>query len=700
MRRVGLIGAGFISDVHAEALRGLPGTRVSAIVDTNINAARRRARRWGVELVFGSVSEAIDEDAFDCAHVLVPPPAHSDVARSLIEAGKPVFMEKPFATSADQCSTLLAAAAERGITLGVNQNFVFHPAYMRLRRLIEGRVLGKARFLSCAYNVPVQQINAGQFEHWMFHAPGNMLLEQAVHPLSQIAFLAGRIEHVRAVPEPASERAPGISFYSTLGVTLRCELLPAQLWFGAGQSFPFWQITVICDDGTAVADMFANTLITYGRTRWPDPIDRVLSGGRMASAVLGDSFQNGMAYVLSTLRLARRSDAFFRSMASSISAYHAALDAARAPELDGRFGAMLVGVCETIRDQMSPSVPPLARTAVIRSQSRLDCDVAILGGTGFIGTHLVRRFLESGLTVSVMARGLQNVPEILRDDRVWLHRGDIGNSASLEDAIGNAPLVVNLAHGGGGESWEEICHAMVGGASNVARVCLARGVRRLIHVGSIAALYLGPQRRTITGLTPPDRYPERRESYSRAKTLCDRLLLEMHARDALPVCILRPGLVVGAGGTPFHLGVGFYNNEQHCMGWNRGRNSLPFVLVEDVAEAILKASQAENVLGRCYNLVGDVRLNARDYIALLGRALERPLHYHPQWPTRLWLNELGKGLVKRAIGRADKAPTRYDILSRGLTAEFDCSDAKRDLGWQPVADRDRFVQRAILVHAR
>jgi nucleoside-diphosphate-sugar epimerase len=44
-------------------------------------------------------------------------------------------------------------------------------------------------------------------------------------------------------------------------------------------------------------------------------------------------------------------------------------------------------------------------------------------------------------------------------------------------------------------------------------------------------------------------------------------------------------------------------------------------------------------------------------------------------------------------------PSRRDFLSRGMAATFDCADAKRDLGWQPEADADRFFARAVRVYA-
>ncbi len=273
----------------------------------------------------------------------------------------------------------------------------------------------------------------------------------------------------------------------------------------------------------------------------------------------------------------------------------------------------------------------------------------------------MQRFVAEGARVAVMARSVRNLPAVFGDDAVTLHAGDTRDSDAVVAAIGAAPIVVNLAHGGGGSSWEEVRDAMVGGAEVVARACNGR---RLIHIGSIAALYLGPQNIPVTGATLPDPQAEQRADYARAKAMTDRMLLDM---PGLKVCILRPGLVVGEGSSPFHSGVGIFNNEQHCIGWNAGRNPLPFVLVEDVADAILLAARAGGFDGRCYNLVGDVRLSARDYIAALAAAMQRPLKFHPQLVELLLAQEYGKypdqarhRPPRRAAQQARSAVTRAD----------------------------------------
>src|SRR5262249_23664820 len=153
------------------------------------------------------------------------PPLHRETASPFLEAAIPVLLEKPLATSRAQCEELTAAARLSNVTLGINQNFVFHPAFVRLRKAIAERRLGQPNFVSCVYNVPMRQLVNGQFGHWMFAEPLNILLEQAVHPLSQILALAGKIERFAAMPGVPKEISPGVQFYGSLGLSMNGTLL-------------------------------------------------------------------------------------------------------------------------------------------------------------------------------------------------------------------------------------------------------------------------------------------------------------------------------------------------------------------------------------------------------------------------------------------------------------------------------------------
>ena len=690
--RICVVGAGNIANTHATVLQDMHRIVVTAIVDPNLAAAQALAKQFPGAKAFATVDEALAGEAFDRAHVLVPPPLHETVAGTLLRNGKSVLCEKPLCTTSKGCENLLRLARENNAVLGTNQNFLFNPAFRQLLELVRTRAHGPLRYVNCIFNMPLRQLAAKQLSHWMFDKPLNMLLEQAVHPLSLIRALIGEVSDITTTMPKGATVSPGVPLYTNVDIALTGTESDAQLHFAVGADYPFWQILAVCDDGVITADLITNRIFTAGRTRYPEFADAFLTGRQTALQILRQSRANAANYILSLLRLKTRSDPFYLSMAGSIRSFHDACSNGRTPEADGEFGADLVRICEKIADKAFPAPDESVRP---QREPKEQSDVVLLGGTGFIGKHTVRKIRDAGLSVAVMARNLNNLDEIFFEDGVSVFRGNVTDSADIQRAVGRAPIVVNLAHGGGGASWDDVQRSMVGSARLVGTACLAAKTKRLIHIGSIAGLYLGGHGDTIDGRTPPDPKAELRADYSRGKAEADRALLQMHHAEKLPVCILRPGVVLGDGTSPFHSGLGFYNNLQFCLGWNEGQNAIPFVLAEDVADAIVASLSAQDIEGRCYNLVGDVRPTASEFIEELARRTGRPIHFFPQSVHKLFAVDIGKWLIKKVIGRKGPFPSLRDIESRGMKASFDCSDAKADLGWMPVSDRMTFLDAAI-----
>jgi predicted dehydrogenase/nucleoside-diphosphate-sugar epimerase len=698
--RTALIGAGFISTTHIEALKAaVAETEIVAIVDRNLALAQSRAAQWGIPNIYGDIEELIAAKVADVAHVLAPPDLHAPIATRLLEAGLHVLLEKPMATSVADCEALTALAAEKGLVLGINQNFVFHPAYRAAKRvLLEQRRLGPIRSLHVTFNVPLRQLGARQFGHWMLQAPVNILLEQAVHPLSQIADLLGTPIVVGGHAGKPLQIAPGRMFYDRWSAELMCGETPAQLYLAFGQSFHAWRFTAICDDGLLTCDLSAGRVMVQGRAQWPEFLDNLVTGAAVAGQVAGQSVGGAVGYLTGLLKIRPRSDGFFVSMRDSIAAFYKSIPTGHAP-LDGAFGGSLVTVCEALAKtiQEVPAATPKVAPMVAPEGSAAP-ELVVFGGTGFIGSHLISQLVAAGRSVRVVSRaaGAQSPP--FDSPLVEIMRGNVAKREDVERAMAGARQVVNLAHGGGGTSWDEIKRTMVDSAVLVAECAVAAGISRLVHVGSIAGLYLGDPDQVITGATPPDVEAEKRNLYARGKVEADKALLAYAAEKSLDLVILRPGLVVGEGTAALHGGLGFFNNEQHVIGWNDGNNPLPFVLAGDVADAIVKALDMPEIPGKTYNLVGDVRPTAREFVGMLIHATGRPIAFHPQWVDWLYAAELFKWGIKRATGKSPDLPSRRDLLSRGLRARFDCSDAQRDLDWHPVADRATFIARAVDIH--
>ena len=93
-------------------------------------------------------------------------------------------------------------------------------------------------------------------------------------------------------------------------------------------------------------------------------------------------------------------------------------------------------------------------------------------------------------------------------------------------------------------------------------------------------------------------------------------------------------------------------------------------------------------------------MTARQYVNELKQYTGRDYHYHP---TPTWLTqtiEVGKWVIKKAVRRPGaEFPSYRDFKSRGFFTSMDCNDAKKDLGWEPESDRNRFIDEAIAVHA-
>lgn len=701
--RIGLVGAGFIASVHLEALRGMDRLRIGAVIDPNKRLAERLAERARVP-AFATLADAIEAQALDRAHILVPPQHHKAVALECLSAGLPTFVEKPLSVTVQDATELAQIAKRNGVPLGVNHNFMFAPKLLRFAAELAGGRHGRLRHVSATCAVPLRQLAAKQFGHWMFERPSNIILEQLVHPLSQLWRLLGRLTVTAAVAKPPVELGPGLHFHRSFDVTFRNESgATAQLHMAFGEAYPASQFACLCDDGLVVVDGQNDVLRRQGRTRYLEQADRVLVGVAVGTSEVMQAGAGFAAYVASQLKLVRRADPFFRSMCSSVAAFHDAVDRGHDPLSDGDLGAHLVALCADIAAMAGVSGEPVARppTLVLRGAKPPTRDVAVLGGTGFIGKATVEKLTAAGYSVSVMARGMRGLPKTFHAPNVSLVEGDVTNADDVARGIGEARFVVNLAHGGASGSREAIVDAMVGSANLVGRLCLDRQVRHLIHVSSIAALYLGDASQTIVPATPADTQGEARADYSFAKAEAERALLALHEREGLSVSIQRPGIVVGEGTSPFHSGVGLFNNEQHCIGWAGGRNPLPFVLVDDCADAVVEALKAHaKMAGRTDNIIGAVRMTAREYIAELAKALERPLKFHPGALWKMQAVEAAKWLVKKAGGAKLPFPSARDLRSRGLQARFDTTETEGVLSWHPTADRAVFVARGIVAPAQ
>ena len=326
--------------------------------------------------------------------------------------------------------------------------------------------------------------------------------------------------------------------------------------------------------------------------------------------------------------------------------------------------------------------------------SRSD-NAVVIGGAGFIGRHLTSQLRAAGCNVTVVSR---SAGQGRRDEPgLRYFRAEVADSERIRQAIEGANLVYHLAMGGGA-TWADFERDFVGGARTIARACQDFGVRRLLFTSSISALYLGKPGK-LDDSVPADTLADGRSFYSRGKVKTEQMLLEMHRTEKLPVVILRPAIVLGPGGMLAHGALGVSISDTCILGWGKGNNPLPCVLARDVASALVLAKDAPGVDGMSFNLSGDIRPTAQEFVQILRERTRRNFRFYPRNVWMMNAVEYSLWLIKEMVHKPDNSRNSYrDLRSLTMAADLDCSAAKKLLGWQPETDRETFLREAVDSH--
>ena len=142
--RVGFIGTGRISDLHAIEYLQNPRARIVAVCDTAPELAQQRGAAWGVApaQIYSDHHDMLAGAELDLVEILVPHHLHCPVMLDVAAAGVNVSLQKPMALNMDDAAAMLRAADAAGIVFKVFENFIFYPPVMRAKALIDAGEIG------------------------------------------------------------------------------------------------------------------------------------------------------------------------------------------------------------------------------------------------------------------------------------------------------------------------------------------------------------------------------------------------------------------------------------------------------------------------------------------------------------------------------------------------------------------------------
>jgi predicted dehydrogenase len=122
--RTGIVGCGLFGESHAAALQGMPDVEILSVFDLDRDKAYAFAQRFGIPKVAASLAELL-EHPLDTVHVVTPEAQHREVVVAALQSGKHVLVEKPFATSLEDCDSMTAAAKQSARILMVGAYSAF-----------------------------------------------------------------------------------------------------------------------------------------------------------------------------------------------------------------------------------------------------------------------------------------------------------------------------------------------------------------------------------------------------------------------------------------------------------------------------------------------------------------------------------------------------------------------------------------------
>lgn len=207
--RVALAGYGYWGPNLARVVSAGARTELRQICDLSEDArARAQMRHPGVRTT-ASWDDVLSDDCVDAVVIALPVPAHFDFALEAIDAGKSVLVEKPLATTVEECDRLQRAAEERGVTIMVGHTFEFNAAVEKVREYLDRDELGEP------YYVAMRRTNLG-----VVRADVNAMWSLAPHDVSILCHWLQR-EPVAVSAEGVARLQPGIE--DVVFMTIRFE---------------------------------------------------------------------------------------------------------------------------------------------------------------------------------------------------------------------------------------------------------------------------------------------------------------------------------------------------------------------------------------------------------------------------------------------------------------------------------------------
>lgn len=233
--RWGIIGCGDVTEVKSgPGLQLANGSELVAVMRRDAALAEDYARRHAVPRWYDDANALIEDPTVTAVYVATPPSSHKEYTVQAAKAGKPVYVEKPMAVTADEAREMVDFCEHRDVPLFVAYYRRALPRFLRVKELLESGRIGTPRAVTTQLWQPPRPAGSDGWRVDPQTAGGGYFADLASHTLDFLDYVLGPVAHVAGHADNhaglySAEDVISASFRYTSGV------LGSGLWaFAAG----------------------------------------------------------------------------------------------------------------------------------------------------------------------------------------------------------------------------------------------------------------------------------------------------------------------------------------------------------------------------------------------------------------------------------------------------------------------------------
>ena len=196
--KTGIIGCGKVAPIHAVALGSITESAFAAVCGRDEKRTQEFASKYGVK-AYTDITEMVLQEKLDIVMICTPHPAHREPAIEAMKAGAHVLIEKPLASSLEDCDAMLQIANQTGKQIGIISQRRFYSPCLRLKRAVDSGKIGKP-VLGTVFMFGWRDEAYYKSDPWRGSwksEGGGVLVNQAPHQLDLLQwFMGSEIEEV------------------------------------------------------------------------------------------------------------------------------------------------------------------------------------------------------------------------------------------------------------------------------------------------------------------------------------------------------------------------------------------------------------------------------------------------------------------------------------------------------------------------